>query len=129
MTVSKKLKHAREYCELSYADLAQLTGIAKSTLQRYETGSTTKIPLDAIEKIATALKTSPQNLLDWEDSEPNSALQNKDVETDITKMIDDLKTRLNTPNLTCKGKLVTEAEKQAIINGMQIALEIALQKK
>ncbi len=52
--LSRKLLDAREKSEMSLSELAARTGIAKSTLQRYETGVTKKIPSDAIEKIAAA---------------------------------------------------------------------------
>ncbi|MBR4874675.1 MAG: helix-turn-helix domain-containing protein [Clostridia bacterium] len=52
---SRKIFNARNEKEMSLARLSELTGIAKSTLQRYETGITKKIPLDAIERIENAL--------------------------------------------------------------------------
>ncbi len=53
--ISKKLYEARAEKDVSLAKLADLTGIAKSTLQRYETGTTKKIPLEAINAIERAL--------------------------------------------------------------------------
>lgn len=55
----KQLRSEKGY---SYNDLSKLTGLAKSTLQRYETGTTTKIPIDAIETIANALQVPPHEL-------------------------------------------------------------------
>ena len=51
----KKIKAFREYKGMSLQKLSEDTGIAKSTLQRYETGITKKIPADAIAKIEDAL--------------------------------------------------------------------------
>lgn len=131
MPVPDNLRKAREKCELSYAELANLTGIAKSTLQRYETGTTSKIPLDVIEKIAIALKTSPQALLGWQTEESNlnkpDSLSAKD-EKDVSKMIEDLRARLSVPGVTYKGKPMTSDEIERVINGMQITLEIAMQR-
>lgn len=42
----------------SYQELERLTGIKKSSLQRYASGVTVKIPLTAIEKLATAFSVS-----------------------------------------------------------------------
>lgn len=42
----------------SYKELEKITGIARSSLQRYATGVTKKIPLDAIEKLADAFGVS-----------------------------------------------------------------------
>jgi transcriptional regulator with XRE-family HTH domain len=59
----KQLRSEKGY---SYSDLSELTGLAKSTLQRYETGTTAKIPIDAIESIANALQVSPFDLAGFE---------------------------------------------------------------
>ncbi len=53
----------------SYQDLADRTGLNKSTLQRYETGKTGKLPLDKAEIIARALETSVEYLLGLEYAE------------------------------------------------------------
>lgn len=56
----------------SYQDLADRTGFNKSTLQRYETGKTAKLPLDKAEIIAKALETSVEYLLGLEYAEKPS---------------------------------------------------------
>ena len=56
----------------SYQDLADKTGFNKSTLQRYETGKTAKLPLDKAEIIAKALETSVEYLLGLEYAEKPS---------------------------------------------------------
>lgn len=55
MEISKQLFRARTEKEVSLSVLAKRTGIAKSTLQRYETGTTKKVPLSAISAIEQAL--------------------------------------------------------------------------
>ena len=67
--VKQNLKEEREKKGISYADLAKITNIAKSTLQRYETGTTLKIPLDAIKKVADALNIHPSKLMGWDDDD------------------------------------------------------------
>ncbi len=47
----------------SYQDLADKTGFNKSTLQRYETGKTNKLPLDKAKIIASALETTVEALM------------------------------------------------------------------
>lgn len=51
---------------LSYAELANITGIAKSALHRYATGQTQKIPVAAVEKIAEATGVTSQWILGYE---------------------------------------------------------------
>ena len=63
----KRLRQAIEQSGLTYAELGKKTGIAKSSLQRYATGETKKIPIDSIEAIAKATNVSPRYLMGWED--------------------------------------------------------------
>ena len=71
---------------ISYGELAQVTGLSKSTLQRYATGETRKIPADRLESIATALGVSTAALLGDE-----AALVHDDEE--LTAYLDELKNR------------------------------------
>ncbi len=69
--VNEKLKYYRKLKKISYSKLSDLTGIPKATLQRYETGTTKKIPLDALTTIEEALKIIPGTLMGWIDNENN----------------------------------------------------------
>lgn len=70
---AKRISKAIERSGYSYAELAAITGISKSSLQRYATGETTKIPIDAIENIAAATHTDAKYLLAWDTpSEPSN---------------------------------------------------------
>lgn len=53
----------------SYQELERLTGVKKSSLQRYASGVTTKIPLDVIEKLSIAFNVSQEYLTGWEEKE------------------------------------------------------------
>ena len=59
---------------LSYGELAEMTKIPKSALQRYATGSTEKIPLPRIEAIAKALGVSSAYLIGWAAKEDKPSL-------------------------------------------------------
>lgn len=50
---------------LSYKDLETMTGIPKSTIQRYAKGSSSKIPMTAIDALAKALDETPEYLMGW----------------------------------------------------------------
>ena len=52
--------------DISYGELATLTNIPKSALQRYATGETEKIPIDRLRRIAGALGTTTAFLMGWE---------------------------------------------------------------
>ena len=66
---SERIKALVEGSELSYQDLEKLTGIKKSSLQRYASGVTTKIPLDVIEKLAKTFNVSQEYLMGWDEKE------------------------------------------------------------
>ena len=63
---SDRILQALKQADLSYGELAKLTGISKSALQRYATGETKKIPIDSIEAIAKATNVSSQYLMGWD---------------------------------------------------------------
>lgn len=66
-TRSERIKSLIEQSGRSYQELENLTGIKKSSLQRYASGVTTKIPLDVIEKLASAFNVSQEYLMGWEE--------------------------------------------------------------
>lgn len=64
---SERIKALIEKSDLSYVELEKLTGIKKSSLQRYASGVTTKIPLDVIEKLSVAFNVSQEYLMGWDE--------------------------------------------------------------
>ena len=64
---AKRILDAMMKANVSYGELSDATGIAKSSLQRYASGFTPKIPLDRIDAIARALNTTPSYLMCWTD--------------------------------------------------------------
>lgn len=63
----QRIAERKDDLQLSYQDLAELTNLSKSTLQRYVTGDIGNIGLDKIELIARALHVSPAYLMGWEE--------------------------------------------------------------
>ncbi len=84
MNISIRLKQARENKELSLSELSTLTGIAKSTLQRYETGSTRKIPMEAISTIEKVLNLPTGYLMGWEEKKEQSSVSDEISFDDFT---------------------------------------------
>lgn len=66
-TRSERIKSLIEQSRLSYQELEKITGIKKSSLQRYASGTTAKIPLDVIEKLSKAFNVSQEYLMGWSD--------------------------------------------------------------
>ena len=71
-TRSERIKSLIEDSKLSYQELEKLTGIKKSSLQRYANGITKKIPLDVIEKLADTFNVSQEYLMGWDEEKTNS---------------------------------------------------------
>lgn len=71
---SKRIEEAIQKSGFSYVELEKITGISKSALQRYASGKTKKIPVDCIEKIASATNVSSKYLMGWEDEKPQDDL-------------------------------------------------------
>ena len=73
---SERIKALVDGSDLSYQELEKLTGITKSSLQRYASGVTSKIPLDVIEKLCVAFNVSQEYLMGWdEEKKPPTELQ------------------------------------------------------
>ena len=66
-TRSERIKALVEASGKSYQELEKSTGIKKSSLQRYASGVTTKIPLDVIEKLSIAFNVSQEYLMGWDE--------------------------------------------------------------
>lgn len=66
---SERIKALVERSDLSYQEIEKLTGVKKSSLQRYASGATTKIPLDVIEKLSVAFNVSQEYLMGWDEKE------------------------------------------------------------
>ena len=72
MTVSERIRAQMELRGLSYGELANTTGLAKSAIHRYATGQTDKIPTNALAKLAEALGVTPAYLTGWEQQRPHT---------------------------------------------------------
>ena len=66
---SERIKALIEQSGNSYQEMERITGIKKSSLQRYASGKTTKIPLDVIEKLSVTFNVSQEYLMGWDEKE------------------------------------------------------------
>ena len=88
---SERIKALVEKSDLSYQELEKLTGIKKSSLQRYASGATTKIPLDVIEKLSKAFNVSQEYLMGWDEKKDSPS---EPTLTEGEKMLLDLFNRV-----------------------------------
>lgn len=69
MRIGDRIKKRRKELKMSADDLAERLGKNRSTVYRYEAGEIENMPLDILEELAAALKTSPAYLMGWEKEE------------------------------------------------------------
>lgn len=83
-TRAERINKAIKDKGISYAELEKITGVSKSALQRYASGETKKIPIDAIEKIAAATGTDARYLMCWEENDQPNAQK---LPTEFIRMV------------------------------------------
>ena len=66
---SDRIKYQMQRNSLTFLEIEQRTGIKKSSMQRYVSGETGKIPLSAIEKLANLFGVSGAYLMGWDEKE------------------------------------------------------------
>lgn len=67
-SIAVRIKSAIENAGISYIELEKKTGIAKSSLQRYASGNTKKIPIEAVEAIAKATGCNASWIMGWREN-------------------------------------------------------------
>ena len=72
-TRSERIKYLIEQSGKSYQELERITGIKKSSLQRYASGVTAKIPLTVIEQLSKAFHVSQEYLMGWSEDDKKTS--------------------------------------------------------
>ena len=67
--IANRIKSAIKKSRLSHRELETITGIPHSAIQRYAAGTTDRIPISRLVKLANALGTTAAYLLGWEEKE------------------------------------------------------------
>ena len=65
---SDRIKNEMLRNSLTLIEIEQRTGIKKSSMQRYVSGETGKIPMSAIEKLATLFGVTAAYLMGWDEN-------------------------------------------------------------
>ena len=69
MSVGQRIKERRKQLGMSAETLAELIGVSPTTIYRYESGDIEKVDVAKMIPLADALKTTPGNLMGWEDTQ------------------------------------------------------------
>lgn len=93
--IAERIKVRRIELNMSYQDLANKTGISRSTLQRYETGAIKNLPIDKFELIANALNISAAKLMGLENTDPHISKEQQLINTISNYLNENSKVRLS----------------------------------
>ena len=67
--MARKIRELRQERGLTLEQVAQVVGVGKSTVRKWETGMIANMKRDKIADLAKALGTTPAYLMGWEDKE------------------------------------------------------------
>lgn len=91
MKIGDRIKILRTELKISQEAVGNKIGVSKQTIQRYESGEISNIPSDKIEKLASALGTSPAYLMGWTEKKDNNKYYYKNEKHDaIIEALDKL---------------------------------------
>ena len=80
MEIGDRIRKRREELGLTLEEVAGKLLVNRSTVMRYETGKTQRIPLSTIEKLAGVLHTSTGYLMGWSAGEEKNEISgDKDI--------------------------------------------------
>ena len=68
MNISERIKQRRKELGLTLQDIGDKIGVAKATVQRYESGDIQNVGLDKIANLASVLGVTPGWLVGWENN-------------------------------------------------------------
>lgn len=74
--IGKRIKDLRIKRGFTQTELADMVGISKQTLYKYENGVITNIPSDNIENIADKLSVNPGYIMGWTDNAGKIIVEN-----------------------------------------------------
>lgn len=106
--LSRKIKQLRLAKGMTLEQVADIVGVGKSTVRKWETGMIANMKRDKIALLAQALSTTPAYLMGWE--------ENKHVEHYIHVTEDEQK-------LLELFRLVPENQQQLVLQMIRVALD------
>ena len=71
-----KLKELRKSKKMTLDELAEIVGTSKQTIHRYENGTIHNVPHDRVERLASALGTTPTELMGWDEESAITGISN-----------------------------------------------------
>lgn len=119
--IGKRIQERRKALNISVVDIATYTGLSKATIHRYENGDIRNIKLPVVETIATILNVNPLWLIGKSENMERTDGKTHDICEAINQLIVFI---VEEPRLVCGKRIVSEAEKQMVMNTLQLAIDI-----
>lgn len=88
--MAKRIKDLRQEKGLTLEQVADVVGVGKSTVRKWETGMIANMRRDKIADLAKALGTTPAYLMGWEEDDSKELSQNEPVLTEGEEVLLDL---------------------------------------
>lgn len=88
MTTGERIKDLRIKRHLTADQLAELVGVNRATIYRYESGDIENMSVDVLKPLAEALHTTPVALMGWDDA---STPEFKDLTSDEITLLSDFR--------------------------------------
>ncbi len=101
--ISRKIKQLRQERNMTLEQVANIVGVGKSTVRKWETGMIVNMKRDKIALLAKALDTTPAYLMGWKENE---------------------QTALDEPKLTEGEKILLELFRQIPDDAQKMYLEV-----
>ena len=105
--LSRKIKELRLAKKMTLEQVADIVGVGKSTVRKWETGMIANMKRDKIALLAKALSTTPADLMGWEDEQQKEAYIK--VTEDEQKLVD-------------LFRLIPESQQQMVLQMIEVAL-------
>ena len=85
MTIGERIKELRLEKGMSQEELGKLVGVQRAAINKYEKGLVVNLKREVIAKLATALGTTPTDLMGWTDEDKKEPTVENDGLPDINK--------------------------------------------
>lgn len=90
MDMARKIKALRQELGLTLDQVAQVVGVGKSTVRKWETGMIANMKRDKIADLAKALHTTPAYLMGWDENpmDNETSLKKEDLSEEEKILLD-----------------------------------------
>lgn len=129
--IGKRIKESREEVGISAVELAEVTGLNKATIHRYEKGDIKNIKLPVIESIANKLNINPSWIIGKSENkfvDDTKIVVDKNKIRDIDRLFSYMTSLIKLEGILIEGEPADSESAQALIDAMEIGVAMAKKK-